>query len=607
MSDIDRVLHRAAWRLALDRLGFRLVTCLTTASAAMLALRVVERVFGVIVSWGWAWVVAVLVAVAAAVVWTYLARPGRLAVARLVDQGAALRETISTAECVRGERDPWSVSTVEQAGVVARRVVLRDAVPITVPRTWPVPVVLAGLFFLGGLLPQWDVLSLLDRRTRVETQRAEIIQARNEVKAMDDRLEELLKKASLDTPDGEKPETPDAPATPISEPQSPEEIRLDQMKKLTAMDERLSELREGDKARAMDEMKQRLAELRQPEGGPQELQAMSQALQRGDLKQANAELSKLMTKAASNQLTEEQKKQLSKGLESLSKQLENLARDREELEKQLKEAGLDPKLASDPDALKKAMEQASGMSPEHKKALEQASRSAKEGGQKLDKLAKAMSKASQQGTPDKGDQQKPGAGQAGQMGELGDQLSQLEMAEAEVAAMDAAQQEVRQQLQRMGQGKGGEGQGDRFSQSPTSSDRWMNNARRGPGRASGGHQRAVEAEFNLEKQKVKSPNLGGPIIGNEVIEGGEQVKGEAARKFDEAVSRGSKAAGEAIENKQVPREYHEVVKNYFGRLEKKAKPVATPTTSKTEGQPAPESKPDSKPAPSEPKPPAPKR
>ncbi len=580
MSEIDRVLTRAAWRIALDSLGRRLVVCLTAAAGAMLAMRLAERVFAFIIDWKWAWVAALAMAAAAAALWTFLARPSRLVVARMVDAGAQLRETLSTALCVRGQDDPWSAAAVELAGGVARRVVVRDAVRITVPRTWWVPPALAVAFLLAGYIPQGDVLSLLSKRTRVEQQRAEIINAKAEIKAQEDKLNELLSKVDKKLAEEPKTEDPKGPDKPddATQPQSADDLKRDQIKKLTTLDDRLNELRENDQAKAMEEMKSRLEGLRQPSGGPEELQSMAQALQKGDIKQANAEMSKLMAKAAGNQLTDEQKKQLAKALEQMAKQMEQLSKDQKELERKLAEAGLDPKLAMDPDALKKALESAQNLSPDQKKQMQQQAQANKGAGKQMSGLAQAMQKAAQgaQGS-------KPGAS----MGDMGDQLSQMEMAEEALKNMQSASDAVKQQLAQLGQSMCQGGNGSKLSQNPGQSNSWKNGPRKGPGRANGGSGRAVEAEFNLDKQKVKGPNQGGPIIGTQVLEGGEQVKGEAKQQFTEAVDAGSKAAAEAIENKQVPREYQDAVKNYFGRLEKKAKPSATPTPAPSATAPAP--------------------
>lgn len=564
MSEIDRVLRRAAWRLGAVDLLRKLVVCLTAVAGAMVFMRVAERVLAFVLDWSMAWLIAGAIGVAAALLWAYLTRPSKLGVARTVDLNAGLRETLSTALCVRGEKDAWSAAAVEHAGAVARRVVVRDAVRINVPRTWPVPMLLVGAFFLVGLLPQWDALSLLSGRTAVAKQEAEIVQVKAEVQKMDDALKEQL--AKIDEKLGAEGEN-EAPKDP-AQPTTPDDIRRDQLKKLTTIDERLNELRSTDQARAMEELQKKMEELRQPgEAAPQELKDMTQALQRGDMKAASEQLSKLSDKLSANKMSDQQKEEMKKAMENMAKQMQKLAGDQKDLERKLNEMGLDKALANNPEALKKALEAAKHLTDEQKQQAQKACEACKNAGAKMGDLAKAMQKAAQgaQGG-------KQGAGQ--QMGDLAGQLSELEMAQMKMDEIDMAQSQVQSQLQQLGQCMGGGQQPGKGGSSASNSQNWKNGPRGNrAGRANGGNGRSVEADFELNKQKIKGPNQGGPIIGSEVIEGGEQIRGEAKQAFSQAVESGTKQAAEAIESKQIPREYHEAVKNYFGRLEKKAKPA----------------------------------
>lgn len=570
MTEIDRVLKRAALRLAAVSFLRLLVMCLTAVAAAMLLMRLGERALAFVIDWTSAWIIAASLGVSVALIWTLFTKPARLEVARRVDAGAALRESLSTAVCVQGRSDPWSRAAVDQAGDAARRVVIRDAIEIPIPRQWWLPPLLAIAFLVAGFIPQGDLLKLLSGRAAREAKQTELIEAKAQVQAMNEQLKDALSKIDEKLPaQAEDGLQPDQPATP----QEPDDLRRDQMKKLTTIEERLNDLRSSDQAKAMDELKTRLEGLRQPsEGSPQELNAMAQALQRGDLKSASAELSKLMEKAATNKLTDQEKAQMAKTLEGMAKQLEKLAAESKDLERKLAESGLDKSLAADPEALSKALEQAKHLTDEQKKQLSQQCQACKSAGGKLGELAKAMQKSASGG---KGTG-KQGAGSG--MGDMSEQLSQLEMAESQLAELEMAQNAVKGQLQQLGQSmcEGG-AQGK-----PGENPQWKNGPRgNSAGRANGGGGRSVEADFELNKQKVKGPNQGGPIIGTEMLEGGEQVRGEAKQAFTDAVTAGEKAATEAIENKQIPREYHEAVKNYFGRLEKKAKPAASSPSAAT--------------------------
>jgi len=77
---------------------------------------------------------------------------------------------------------------------------------------------------------------------------------------------------------------------------------------------------------------------------------------------------------------------------------------------------------------------------------------------------------------------------------------------------------------------------------------------------------------------------------------GEQVKGESTAEFADAVEAGAQNAAEAIENKQVPREYQEAVKRYFGTLGEKVKADRPPAATTPPASPATPATPPATPA-----------
>jgi hypothetical protein len=103
----------------------------------------------------------------------------------------------------------------------------------------------------------------------------------------------------------------------------------------------------------------------------------------------------------------------------MSGQLSKLAQDRGELAKSLEQMGMDGRLAADPEAMKKAIEEAAknGMTPEQQQQLQKACSSRpmaqQEMGDKMGNMADAMAKmakgASEQGMSRRGD---AGAGAA---------------------------------------------------------------------------------------------------------------------------------------------------------------------------------------------------
>jgi hypothetical protein len=152
------------------------------------------------------------------------------------------------------------------------------------------------------------------------------------------------------------------------------------------------------------------------------------------------------------------------------------------------------------------------------------------------------------------------------MSELSGQLSQMEMLEQEMQNLEAAQQQVWGQMSdlssQLGENPSGQSQ-------PNMLELWdrRSGGQRGPG---GGLLTDEEADFTLRKEKAVGQDHGGAPIATRMVEGA-QVRGESVQAFRDAVTSGSQAAADAIESQRIPREYHDAVKHYFGRLEAKAK------------------------------------
>jgi hypothetical protein len=207
-------------------------------------------------------------------------------------------------------------------------------------------------------------------------------------------------------------------------------------------------------------------------------------------------------------------------------------------------------------------------------------------------MAQCMGKMGQMGQQgeegEKGDQE----GQQG-MAEMAGKLSEMEMAQQEASQMDAAMSEAQHQLAQLCEGMGecnnpGMGECESGLQGGRKSDsdrQQQNNGPRNGGRAvaQGGSGSESPADEKWEKRKVASKTGQGPIIGSTMIQG-EQVKGESKAEFAAVADAAEANASEALENNVIPREYHDVVKHYFGRL--KAKSQAQEAKKAAEGDEA---------------------
>ncbi len=578
MHEVRRVLRKAAFRLFVVDLFRTVIIAASAGLAALIALRLVQQVFGLglgLGDWLRAGVAAGVAAIVAALLWSLVRRHNTLSVARELDERASLKESLSTALCVERRDDPWCRAVVENARDRATRVVVRDAIPYEPPRFWPVPLALALAFVIAWFVPRFDVLGIFEQQARAENERREIESVKTEIALDQKKLDELLQRAKVEAKPDEKT---DGDESGKAEALTPEEVRRAAVKKLTSMQDRLNESRAGEKAQKMDALRQAMKQIK---NSPGPMEDFNKSLQQGNFKQAQEQLDELSKKLADGSLSAEQQEQLKKQMEKLSDQLKKMGEDRKALEQKLQQAGLSPedakKLAANPDALKEALDKMQNLSEEQKKQLEEAAKAASEAckqcsgmGSQMGKMAQGMSK-----------QGMSAEGREGMEGMAG-MLSDVEMMSAELDSLDAAMKECAGQLCKLGEGLcKGQGEGPLMALAMTKpwsegdSSKSRGAGQGGPGQGFGGGGNAEEAATQSEKSKANVKQQDGPIIGSRLVEG-EQIRGESVLEFSEAVEVATRSASDAIETMQIPREYQDAVKTYFGRLSAKTKANRVP-------------------------------
>ena len=271
----------------------------------------------------------------------------------------------------------------------------------------------------------------------------------------------------------------------------------------------------------------------------------------------------LKQKLASGELTEAQKAKLAEQMKSLSEQLSELAQQRDELEEALKQAGMDPSLASaDPDALQQAIQNNPNLSEAQKQSLQKMAQSTQSACSRCNSMASAAASMAKAG----GDSLSPA-----EMASMEGQLSDLASKEGALADMDKAMEEFDKLSNSLSQSMG---QCEGSNYNPF--------ARPQPGKRGrgGGDPYTQKGDFALKQEKSDGRTTEGPIIGSTFIEGGK-IRGESTEAFSGAVQSSGQAAARAIEEKLIPVEYHDAIKNYFGRLDSAAKSSA-PDTAKTD-------------------------
>jgi hypothetical protein len=602
MHEINRVLSAAAMRLAVTNFIKGVVYVATVVVLGLIVARIVERVLGLSFPWRTIAYAAGGGALAGGIAWSIAMRPSKAAVARRVDEGANLKETLSTALSVEAfqKDDPWARVTVESAVRQARGVRVSRAVPIVAPKFWPVPFTLAIAFaIVFWLFPRLDVLGWKARQVAQEKQQIQIKQVKADAIDVKKFQDETMEKLGLEK-DPDEPLKADLP-----EPRNPEAIRKQALKELTTLSDRLDALRSGEKGQKLDALQNQLKQIQNP---GKETSELAKAMAAGDFKAAEKAMEKMKDQLSSSSMNEAEKKAVAEQMDSLSKQMSELGKNKQALENALKNAGIDPKKASDPQEMKKALDQAKNLTQEQKKSLQEQSQCQSQCQSAMDAMSKACSAMAQAAS--KGDKQ--GGEQAAS--QMQKQLSQMEQLKQEMDLADAAKSECQGKMagmcQKSGDGdkdgecsgmKAGDSQckgGNKSSGSCKSewSANWANGMgnrgdgprRGGGGLGKGGQGDTANTDFATAKQKDMGLKGNGPIVSSRMVEG-DSVKGESHAEFATAVSSAEQGASDAMENNTIPREFHDAIKSYFGNLKKGDKsakdasseaPAAAPTPAK---------------------------
>lgn len=588
MSEITRVVRAAGRRLFVMEVLRALVLSVFVAVSLMVVLRIVQQVFGLAVEWRAVMILGGSIAAAGTLVWSLGSRPRTMEAARVLDERANLRESLSTALSIGAPKEAWSQLVVDSARQKAASVKVSAAIPIEAPKRWHWPLAAALALGIAWTLPTWDVLGKKSKRQEEETRQKELIAVKQEIQENKKKLDDLLAQVApeLKNEQGQQPKPEELQAKELK----PEQLRAAEMKRLTDLAEKLQAKASGEKGMQMEALKQLMAQLKHPGDSP--MNDVYKNLAKGDFSKANEALNEMKAKLAAGDMSEADKKKLAEAMQKLAEQLEKQSDVSKDLAKALEQAGADPKEASDlakqlaanPDMIKKALEAMKNLTPEQREKLQKEMESKCKAGQKAGKMGKAAKKCA--GGMQQGDMGEASEGAS----ELSDEAKEGELTQEELEKMDQALKACEGQLACLGGQCQGEGETDEWQQQEgdwqegDSNKMGQGGKGGGPGKGFGSRKGSTPTEFSTEQQKIKTKTGQGPIIGKQYVKG-EQVVGESSAEFVQAVEASDKTAQEALSNGEVPPELRKTVQSYFGALKQKAK-ASEPAAPEKAAEPA---------------------
>jgi hypothetical protein len=546
---------RALLRLARTRLEMSIFVGVAhgvtiVLAAVALALALADRLPGEAFV-AWAWIVPALLVVGGIVsfaLW-HRRRLSEIQVAVAVDDRLDLREKLSTALHCHGRDDPFAQAAVQDAVHSARdprsRETVRRRFAVAAPTRWWISPLILVVTFGVLLAPQADLFAQADAEEEKRFDEAQV-KAKESlevvIKAVEDKP---LLKQELDGLVDDMATQQDRPAALAK----PEQVKRDALKKVTELNKKLDDILNGEKGKTAKAIEDMMSKLEAMESGP--AKELSDALTEGDFSKAKKALEQMLEDLQNGAMNEAQKQQLAEQLQQLGEQMAKLAEQQQALEQALKQAGLNPQLANNPQALQQALQQAQNLNPQQKQQLQQmiqAQQAAQQMAKGLAGACQNMGQMMQQG------QMGQGQGQ----GQMMQQLNQLEQMQQLLQQAQAAAN----QCQGQGQGLG---QGMSMAQAM---QMWMQGGGMGyRGQGSGGKAPNSPTPFGKKLQKADAPVVEGEIIASMLIDG-TPIRGESKAKLRKVIESGATGYDEAITEDPLPRRYHEAQKHYFGELQR---------------------------------------
>lgn len=381
------------------------------------------------------------------------------------------------------------------------------------------------LIILMLALPYVPSLDLAGRETRYQQQQQEQQEIERSAVKLRDKMSEIM--ARRQNEDGIKNSDIAADLNQLSQ-DLPELSKKEALMKIGEMEAKYREA--FGERKAMEEAAKRLAEqlddTNLAEMSKEDLQDLQKSLQDGDFQKAAESIRELAKQLNNNQLSDTEKQALAR---EMQKMLNNLP-----------ESPANEQLAEAMEAM-----QNGELSPEEQQQLAQQAQ------QQMEDMAQNMQ--------DMQDMKNLQEGLADAKQEMvGDDFEGFD----EKAVEDMMEQEAR-----LGQGQGNmpgmPGQGDGQGNMPGQGN---GPGTGGEGTGKGGLPGENKTDVAFENDKVDGKISQGKIINHMFVQGLPE-KGEASEDYVNAVQSARQEATSSLARDKVPREYEEMVKNYFDTLE----------------------------------------
>jgi hypothetical protein len=449
-----------------------------------------------------------------------------------IDERLKLDERLTTALAFERSTDSYARAAVADGVAVASDPALRGKVraafPVRVPMSMWITAPAAALLVAAQIyLPAiaWP------KEEVTPAEEARLAQKKASEDALERVKEELESTKALpqDVRDSLSQLAKNAEAQVGGEAEG-EEARRETIRRMSELQNRLDQLKKSDEAMRNEAMKRDLAGLEKQDGP---LSKFSEDLAKGDFASAKQQLEELARKAQSGEMSDAEKASAAQALEQMSKSLDALADKQQSLKDELARAGLDQQLASNPEALERAISENQNLTEQQRQQLQQAVAASKASQQALQKVSSAAKKAAdqkkqqqqkqQQQKNEKKQQQKQNGekkdGQQQQGGDKNQQQQQQQQGGSKQEQQSGDKQQQQQQQQQQG-GQAGE----------------CENPGGGEGEKSGSQGQRDGQSGSKDGQEGQQGQQGQQASGSAGSEGGDAGSAEALAELAQSLS-----------------------------------------------------------------------
>lgn len=470
-----------------------------------------------------------------AIVLAVFRAPPRLAAALLVDERFGLKERVTTSYTLTPEQaaTPAGQALLADVRERVRQLDVTERFPLGLSRS--AALVPAGALVLACVAffyepPKGQAVAVIDESKQPPANAA----------AIERKMKELAKKkpATRDAskPKSEEIEKLEAKLEEIANrPRQTKDQLRERIREMTSLEDMMKKREKelSEKSEALRNQLKQLDKLGQKEGmqeGP--AKDLAKAMAEGNMEKAQEEIEKLVKKLQENELSDKDRKQLAKQVQSLKEQLKNAGEQKEKVER-LKQMAKEGKL--DAETLKRELEKIKQDSQKMKELQDLA--------QKLGQCQKCLEQGDAKGASQK-------------LRAAGDQLKDMDLDDDNL-------KDIREQLQRLQDAQGVAGQGmdgERMEGDPGNGM----NGKDGPP----GGKRPVAEEGPFKSYDSRNKVQFDPK-GKKVFDGyapGQNFKKKSTAEISGEIEQARQEAPEAIEQQRVPKATKDMIKEYFRNL-----------------------------------------